>query len=113
MTRKVKNTTGLILTKSKSVSTKIGFESSLKASVSAGVEGLTENMVTTAQIKEEISSSLLGSEEENWSKVFKTRHTIPAWRNYRVWQLHLNFSSPIESDNCSLYCSERIEELLK
>ena len=59
----------------------------------------------------QLENSMSSSEENSWSKTTTTQYTAPAGKNYRVVQMVVNFSSPLESDNCCLHCDEeRIEE---
>ena len=98
------------LTKSTSVSTKIGFEYSLKSSLSVPIKGITAGMESTYKFSMEIQTSMSSSEEKSWSKETATTYTAPAGKKYRVLQTLLDFSSPLDSDNCCLYCTERIDE---
>ena len=97
------------LTKSQSLSTKIGFEYSLKSSVSA-VPGISPGMESELKLTTQIESSVSSSEESSWIKETTTTYTAPAGKKYKVLQTLLDFSSPLELDNCCRYCHERIEE---
>lgn len=99
------------MTNSESLSTKFGFEYSLKSSVSAAIEGVGKASVE-AQSKYSFSleAGWSKSKEESWSKETTTTYTAPAMKKYRVLQTLIDFSSPLDSDNCCLYCQERIEE---
>ena len=110
MTKVVKIITGMKLTASQSLTTKVGFEYSLKSSVSAGIEGLTAGMESQYKISTEIDSSISSSEERYWSRETSTTYIAPAGKNYSVLQTLVDFSSPLDSDNCCLYCMERIKE---
>lgn len=110
VTKEFKITTGMKLTRSQSLTTRIGFEYSLKSSVSAGIEGLTAGMESQYKISTEISTTVSSSEEKFWSKETTTTYTAPAGKKYRVLQTLVDFSSPLDSDNCCLYCVERVEE---
>ena len=111
MTKEFRITTGIKMSKSESVSTKVGFELSLKASVSAGIGGyFSAALETTATFTHEIHRSLSTSTESSWSKETTTKFTAPAGKRYKVFQTILDFSSPYQLDDCSLYSHERIEE---
>ena len=110
VTKEFTITTGLKLTKSKTVTTTAGFEHSITASLSVPIKGLTAGMESTTKFYAQIESSLSSSEEKYWSKQTKTTYTAPAGKKYRVVQTLLDFSSPLELDDSTLYNSERIEE---
>lgn len=103
-------TTGLKLTSSSSLSTKVGFKYSLKSSVSAGIDGVKAGMESSAEFSAQIEGSISKDEEKYWSKQIKKKYIAPAGKKYRVVQTILDFSSKHDVDNCSLYCSERVEE---
>ena len=104
MTKTFTITTGIILTESNTVSTKVGFEYSLTNSVEAA------GMESTATFTSEIATSLSTSRESSWSKQTTTTFTAPAGKHYKIFQIILDFSSPYQLDDCSLYTHERIEE---
>ena len=103
-------TTGLKLTRSSSLTTRVGFEYSLKSSLSAGIEGISAGMESTATFSTQIETSVSSSEEKFWTKTIKKNYTVPAGKKYRVLQTVLDFSSPLEIDDCSLYFEERTVE---
>ena len=103
VTKEFKITTGLKLTNS---TTRVGFEYSLKTSLSAGIEGITAGMESQYTFSAQIESSVSSSEEKSWSKETTTTYTAPAGKKYQVLQMILDFSSPLDSDNCCLYCQE-------
>lgn len=107
MTKSFKIITGLKLTRSKTVSIKVGFEKSLTASV--GAAGLGSAGFST-KFFAEIHTSLLTESESSWSKETTTEFTAPAGKHYIVYQTVLDFSSPYKKDDCSLYTHERITE---
>ena len=78
--------------------------------MSAGIEGISASMETEQKFVSQLESSMSSSEEKSWSKTTKTTYTAPAGKNYRVLQMVVNFSSPLDSDNCCLHGDERIEE---
>ena len=99
-------TTGIKLRSSESISTTVGLETSLKASVSdAGVSVDMETKLST-----QIQTCLSHSEEKNWSRTSKITFTAPKGKNYRVKQLTCDFASPLGSDDCALTCHYTIEE---
>ena len=103
---KIKITTGLKLTTASSVSTKVGFELSLKASASYAIASVEVETKISAQIE----SSLSHTEEKSWSQEAEITFTAPKGKNYRVKQLTCNFKSPLASDNCALTCNYSVEE---
>ena len=103
-------TTGLKLTRSSSLTTRVGFEYSLKSSLSAGIEGISAGMESTATFSTQIETSVSSSEEKFWTKTITKNYTVPAGKKYRVLQTVLDFSSPLEIDDCSLYFEERTVE---
>lgn len=103
-------TTGVKLTNSKSITTKVGFEYSLKSSLGASFKGITAGVEATTTISSQLETSLMSSEDKFWSKQTKTIYTAPAGKRYRIVQTLVDFSSPLEADNVSLYLTERIEE---
>ena len=110
MTKTFTITTGITLTESETVSTKVGFEYSLTSSVSAGIGGFSAGLESTATYTYEIQRSLSTSTESSWSKETTTTFTAPAGKQYKIFQTVLDFSSPYQLDDCSLYSHERIEE---
>ena len=108
--KEFKITTGVKLTNSQSLTTKVGFEYSLKSSLSAGIDGITAGMESQYKFSLQLETSVSSSEEKSWSKETTTTYTAPARKKYRVLQTLIDFSSPLDSDNCCLYCQERIEE---
>lgn len=81
-------------------------EYSLEASLSLLGIGAKE----TLTLKTEIENSMSSTEEKYWSKETDVSYTAPAGKTYRVVQLVLDFDSPLEVDNCSLYTKECVEE---
>ena len=98
------------LTNSQSLTTKFGFEYSLKSSLSAGIEGITAGMESQYTFSVQLESSVSSSEEKSWSKETTMTYIAPAGKKYQVFQTLVDFSSPLDSDNCCLYCQERIQE---
>ena len=96
-------TTGLKLTSSASISTKVGLESSLKASLS----GVGEFQTTLFL---QMERSLSHTEVKNWSRQSKIKFTAPKGKNYRVKQVTCNFKSPLADDDCELTCDYMVEE---
>ena len=78
--------------------------------MSAGIPGITAGMESEAKLSAEIEASVSSSEESSWSKETTETYTAPAGKKYQVLQTLLDFSSPLDSDNCCLYCYERIKE---
>ena len=103
-------TTGLKLTHSSSLTTKVGFERSLKCSLSAGIDGIKAGVESGAKFTAELQASMCSGDEISWSKQIKKKYIAPAGKKYRVVQMVLDFSSQLEVDNCRLYCVERVEE---
>lgn len=98
------------MTNSSSLTTRVGFEYSLKASLGIGIEGITAGMESTAKFSAQIEASISSSEEKFWSKEITKKYIAPAGKQFRVVQTQLDFSSPLDSDNCGLYCAERVIE---
>ena len=96
-------TTGQKLTSSHSISTKVGLESSLKASLSGVGEFQTS-------LSLQIERSLSYTEEKNWSRQSKITFTAPKGKNYRVKQVTCFFKSPLADDDCDLMCDYIVEE---
>ena len=107
---KVIVTTGLKLARSTSLTTKVGFEYSLKSSLSAGIEGISAGMESSATFSTQIEESVSKSEEKLWIETIEKDYKAPAGKKYRVVQTVLDFSSPLEIDDCSFYSQERIIE---
>ena len=111
ITKQFKITTGMKLTNSESLSTKFGFEYSLKSSASIGIEGVGKaGMEIQSKFSFSLEAGWSKSKEESWSKETTTTYIAPAGKKYRVLQTFIDFSSPLDSDNCCFYCRERIEE---
>ncbi|XP_046842830.1 uncharacterized protein LOC124436904 [Xenia sp. Carnegie-2017] len=98
--------TGLKLTSSTSISTTVGLETSLKASLSIPKIGV--DMET--RISTQIENSLFSGLEEDWSRTSKIKFTAPSHKNYRVKKLTCDFLSPLASDDCTLKCEYVVEE---
>ena len=71
-------TTWIKLTKSQSVTTKVGLEYSLKSSISAGIDGLSAGMESTFTLYAQVETSISSSEEKFWPKEIKEKYTAPA-----------------------------------
>ena len=102
---------GIKLISSTSLTTRVGYESSLKKSLSLGFDGHSVGMESITTLKLEIENSITTSTEKTWSKEVTQEFTVPPGKMYRVVQTHLDFSSPLNEDDCCLYCSRlRVEE---
>ena len=106
----VKVTTGLKLTRSSSFTTRVGVKYSLKSSLSGTIEGITAGMESIAEISTQIESSISSLKEKFWSKEVVKKYIVPAGKKYQVVQTILDFSSPLDLDDCRFYCLERMEE---
>jgi len=95
--------TGLRLQKSSEISTKIGLEASLKASIQ-GVGDLE------TKFSAEISTSMSSESESTWGQENKITFTAPAGKQYRVLQDQISFNSDFERDNLRFYGAYTIEE---
>lgn len=100
-------TQGLKVTTSQTISTKVGFKYSLKASINS-VPMISSEV--TAEMYAELETSLSRGEEKSWSMTRKRKFSAPAGKNYRVKQYKADFTSPIQTDNCSLRCKYKVEE---
>ena len=80
--QEVEVTTGLKLTNSSSLNTTVGFQYSLKASLSAGIEGLTAGMESQYTFSMQIESSVSRSEEIQKVNIKRTKYTAPAGKKY-------------------------------
>ena len=98
------------LTNSENISTRVGFETSLKASLGASIYGITAGIEATTTFSTQIEISLMSSEERFWSKSTTTTYKAPPGKRYRIVQTILDFSSALSRDDVSLYTMERIEE---
>lgn len=78
--------------------------------MSAGIDGLSAGMESSYKFSAEIHNSVTSSREDTWSKETSTEFTAPPYRFYEVRQTMLNFASPYQLDNCSLYSRERVSE---
>ena len=103
--REISVTTGLKLTSSLSISTTKGLKVSLDFSISID-EFFSAGIKT--ELTEQITKSLSHSEEKDWSQTTKVTFTAPPRTYYRVDQLRCDFSSPLDSDNCSLWCGYHV-----
>jgi hypothetical protein len=100
-------TNGLTLTKSKSLSTKLGTQTSLQTA--ASYPGLFEGEVAQT-VSAEITSAMSTSEERSWSRSVKWTFKAPAGKNYRVRQRLVTFNSQLPQDNLCLNMYTEINE---
>lgn len=105
--KEVTVTTGLTLTNSKTLSTKLGTETSLKVTAAFGEIFSTE---LTHTISTEISTSMSSSNESQWSSTTKQTFIAPAGKNYRVRQRIIDFESQLPQDSVRLYMAYKISE---
>ena len=102
--------TGIKLTKSNSLTTRVGFQYSLKSSLSVSKGIFSAGTESTATYSAQIEASTSSSEERSWSKSIKKTFTVPAGKRFRVVQKVFNFESRLDIDNCTLYCEEKVIE---
>lgn len=111
-------TTGLKITSSKDVSTKVGLTDSLKAAVSASASAkasgsafgvsaeasvsATASAAKSSEIQEEITQVISSQTESTWSSTSKTKFQVQAKKYFRVFQEVVSFKSLIRDDNCEL-----------
>ena len=103
-------TTGIKLTRSSSLTTRVGFQYSLKSSLSASNGIFSAGVESTATYSAQIEASMSSSEERSWSKTITKTYKVPAGKRFRVVQKVFNFESRLDIDNCTLYCEEKVIE---
>jgi len=100
----IKITSGIVMTYSESLTTKVGLEATLKKSV-AKLGGDVEAKVST-----EISKALSKGTEQSWSYEREITFTAPAGKNYRVLQDQVKFNSDLKRDNIIFYGAYTVQE---
>jgi len=99
-------TTGIVLTRSETVSTKVGLAASLN--LAATYKAVTAGLTTS--VSYEITKSMTTTEEKSWSETTEIPFEAPAGKNYRVVQNTMIFTSPYPDDDMELFLSYRIDE---
>lgn len=106
VSNKVTITEGLVHRSSSSFSTTNGLTLALEASV--GFEDFSSSVKTEFSML--IARTTTTGSEKSWSKTVEITFTAPAHKFYRVSQLSMDFDSPYDRDDCTIYGSYKIEE---
>lgn len=100
----VQLTRGLTLTQSETVTTKVGLETALTASIEMGIPFVGDaSFGMTTTLTTEVTNSISHGEERSWTESYTTTYTAPAGKNYRVIQMGCDLNSPLAADDMYLF----------